>query len=100
MEKNYAHKVNFPLQLEIARDVKMIEILNNESTLENIEVFKKQEEVSQNNDNIIKKMAHEAEVARNKRLKLANDFNKRSITMDDIDGPEDEEKRDEEKKFI
>lgn len=78
----------------------MIEILNNESTLENIEVFKKQEEVSQNNDNIIKKMAHEAEVARNKRLNLKNDFNKRSITMDDIDGPEDEEKRDEENKFI
>lgn len=51
----------------------MIEILNNESTLENIEVFKKQEEVSIKNDNIIKSMARDAEIARNKRLNIAKD---------------------------
>lgn len=69
----------------------MIEILNNESTIENIEVFNKQEEVSIKNDNIIKKMAHDAEMARNKRLNVQNSDYKKAVTMDDISGPEDED---------
>lgn len=44
----------------------MIEILNNESIFENQEVFKQQEIESKRNDEIIKKMAKDAEAARKK----------------------------------
>jgi len=63
----------------------MIEVLNNESVNENLAVFKKQEEESKKNDQILNKMQKDAEKNRIERKRNHNvDYNKH-VTMMDIE---------------